>query len=88
LKFLSCAFDLLSREAFFQDSVRQSVWGERFEVNTQTPIPVITEELQYWMPLLLNAQHSKKALPDIKAAIVAIAKNKPQGAPLSGKLPW
>lgn len=58
IKSVSTELELLSRGAFEIANVRTSVWKRPFE---------------HWLPVLLNADHSSRALPLAKRRLMAIA---------------
>lgn len=60
LDYIYSTGELLSLEAFENDKVRKTVWGEKF---------------MEWMPVYVSHEHFKRALPDIKDAIMRLVKH-------------
>lgn len=72
LKSVTTAFDVLSRKAFFEDSVREAVWGN--SLSSLNLSPNAGQPFEYFLPLVLNPQHAKKSIPLIKSSLVSILK--------------
>lgn len=57
IKTISSSMEYLSRDAFFGELVRLSVWQEPFN---------------YWLPLVINEKHAAKSVPILQSAISMI----------------
>jgi len=58
LKSVSTELDPLSATAFHQCGLRRGVWGDEFT---------------HFMPLVLNAEHGRRAMPVLEQALAALA---------------
>lgn len=58
LKALSTELDPLSARAFHRHSLRRGVWGDTFT---------------HFLPLALNGEHCRKAMPELERSLVALA---------------
>jgi len=71
LKALTTELDALSATAFHSHGLRRGVWGESFT---------------HFLPVILDAEHGRRAMPLLEQALAALASG-PKGAP-SAFEPW